>query len=150
MLSLLILERQQKDFLKSISNSHITLASLFIWNGNDKFVNTLRNSLKNHTRIQTKNRQNLHPFSDQNDAKTTPFGAAHTYKAYIMALFPAPPAPPPKHTHTHPGDQIIFSFRMRSFANSRQGWWSILNKSLIDKHVLEHRYSYKRALSNNP
>ena len=26
------LERQQKGFLKSISNSHITLSSLFIWN----------------------------------------------------------------------------------------------------------------------
>ena len=112
MLSLLILEtsleRQQKDFLKSISNSHITLASLFIWNGNDKFVNTLRNSLKNHTRIQTKNRQNLHPFSDQNDAKTTPFGAAHTYKAYIIALFPPPP-PPNTHTHT-PVIKLSFRF----------------------------------------
>ena len=91
-----------------------------------------------------KNRQNLHPFSDQNGAKTTPFGAAHTFKAYIMEYFP----PPPPHTHTR--DQIIFSFRRRSFANSREGLWSIFNKSLIDKHVLEHRYSYKRALSNNP
>ena len=111
MLSLLILEtsleRQQKDFLKSISNSHITLASLFIWNGNDKFVHTLRYSLKNHTRIQTKNRQNLHPFSDQNDAKTTPFGAAHTYKAYIMEYSP----PPPTHTHTHtPVIKLSFRF----------------------------------------
>ena len=29
---LLRLERQQKDFLKSTSNSHITLSFLFIWN----------------------------------------------------------------------------------------------------------------------
>ena len=26
---------------------------------------------------------NLHPISVQNDAKTIPFGAAHTYMAYI-------------------------------------------------------------------
>ena len=32
MLLLLRLERQQKDFLKSIWNLHITLSFLFIWN----------------------------------------------------------------------------------------------------------------------
>ena len=31
-LSLLRLERKQKDFLKATSNSHITLPFLFIWN----------------------------------------------------------------------------------------------------------------------
>ena len=48
------LERQQKGFLKSISNSHIILSFLFIWNWNDKYVHALPNSLENHTRIQTK------------------------------------------------------------------------------------------------
>ena len=133
MLSLLILERQQKDFLKSISNSHITLASLFIWNGNDKFVHTLRYSLKNDTRIQTKIGKIYTRFQTKTAQKPHPLGRH------------IPPHPPPPHTQ-----QIIFSFWMRSFANSHQGWWSIFNKSLIDKHVLEHRYSYKRALSNNP
>ena len=33
--------------------------------------------------------QNLYPFSDQNDAKTTPFGAAYTYVIYISP----PPSP---------------------------------------------------------
>ena len=32
--------------------------------------------------------QNLYPFSDQNDGKTTPFGAAYTYVIYIS---PPPP-----------------------------------------------------------
>ena len=53
-----------------------------------------------------KNRQNLHPFSDQNGAKTTPFGAAHTYKAYIMEYFPPPPL---THTHT-PVIKLSFRF----------------------------------------
>ena len=37
-----------------------------------------RGSLENDTRGQ-----NLYPFSDQNSSKTIPFGAAHTYIAYI-------------------------------------------------------------------
>ena len=51
---------QQKYFLKSISNSHITLSFLFIW----KCLTT-----------------------NQSDAKTLPFGAAHTS-----------PPPPPEET----------------------------------------------------
>ena len=149
MLSLLILERQQKDFLKSISNSHITLASLFIWNGNDKFVHTLRYSLKNDTRIQTKIGKLYTRFQTKTAQKPHPLGR-HIPIRHIYWSTGGPPPPPPPPTHTHPGDQIIFSFRMRSFANSRQLFWSIFNNSLIDKHVLEHRYSYKRALSNNP
>ena len=38
---LLRLERQHKDFLQSISNSHVNLFFLFIWNWNDKYVYTL-------------------------------------------------------------------------------------------------------------
>ena len=34
--------------------------------------------------------QNLYPFSDQNGSKTIPFGAAHTYIAYI-GEYPPPP-----------------------------------------------------------
>ena len=41
-----------------------------------------RGSLQNYTRFQT-NGQSLKPFSDQNGAETLPFGAAHTYMAYI-------------------------------------------------------------------
>ena len=41
-----------------------------------------RSSLENHTRFQMK-MSSLYPFSDQSRAKTLPFGAAHTYMAYI-------------------------------------------------------------------
>ena len=37
-----------------------------------------RSSLENHNRIQTKSGKSLYPFSNQNGAKTIPFGAAHT------------------------------------------------------------------------
>ena len=39
---------------KSISNSHISLSFLAIWNWKDKSVHTLPSSLENHTRFQTK------------------------------------------------------------------------------------------------
>ena len=35
---------------KSISNSHISLSCLLIWNWNDKYVHTLCSSVENHTR----------------------------------------------------------------------------------------------------
>ena len=71
------LERQQKDFLKLISNLHIALSFLFIWDLNDKYVHALPNSLENHTRIQTKIKKSL-PVSRPKSPKTIPFGAAHT------------------------------------------------------------------------
>ena len=40
MSSLLRLKPQQKEFLKSISNSHITLSFLWIWNWNDEHIGT--------------------------------------------------------------------------------------------------------------
>ena len=51
MISLLRLERKQKN---SSSNSHISRSFLLIWNWKDKYVHTLRSSLENHTRFQTK------------------------------------------------------------------------------------------------
>ena len=45
------------------------------------FIRSCR-SLENHTRFNFTG-QNLYPFSDQNGSKTIPFGAAHTYIAYI-------------------------------------------------------------------
>ena len=41
MSSLPRLERQRKDFLKSISNSDITLSFLLIWNWNDEYNDAL-------------------------------------------------------------------------------------------------------------
>ena len=40
--------------------------------------------------IPDPNGQSLYPFSDQNGARTLPFGAAHTYMAYIWE-YPPPP-----------------------------------------------------------
>ena len=40
--------------------------------------------------IPDPNGQSLYPFLDQNGARTLPFGAAHTYKAYIRE-YPPPP-----------------------------------------------------------
>ena len=66
-----------------------SLSLLFIF-GVEK-TNTFirsRGSLENYTRF---NGQNLYPFSDQNDSKTIPFGAAHTYIAYIGEYPPSGP-----------------------------------------------------------
>ena len=49
-----LLRTQTKYFLKSISNSHISLSFLFIWNGNGKYVHDSRRSLENPTQFQTK------------------------------------------------------------------------------------------------
>ena len=98
MLSLLILERQQKDFLKFISNSHITLASLFIWNGNDKFVHTLPYSLKNDTRIQTKIGKIYTRFLTKTAQKPHPLGRHLPIRHIQRNTSPSPP--PPTHTHT--------------------------------------------------
>ena len=85
-LTVLRLERQQKDFLKSTSNSHITLSFLFIWNWNDTYVHGF---LPKPYPSSDQNRQNLYPFSDQNGVrKTQPFGEQHTYKANIREYPP--------------------------------------------------------------
>ena len=74
MLSLLRLERKQKN-IQSISNSHISLSFLLIWNWNDKYVHSLCISLENHTRFQTKVGKVYTGFQlDQNGAKTLPDG----------------------------------------------------------------------------
>ena len=46
-----------------------------------------RSSLENHTKFQTK-MASLYPFSDQNGENTIPFGAVHTYMAYIREYSP--------------------------------------------------------------
>ena len=62
------LERQRSDFLKSISNSGITLSYLF----GIETTNTMmhyRSFLENHTRFQTKTGEVRYPFSDRNSLK---------------------------------------------------------------------------------
>ena len=57
--------------------------------------------------------QNLYPFSDQNAAKTIPFGEAYTYVIYIS---PPPPAP---HNNTCQTQTWI------------EGWLSEMSKGLF-------------------
>ena len=56
-----------------------------------------RSSLKNHTRFQTKMDKVYTHFQTKMAQKTLPFGAAHTYTAYVREYFPtsAPPQPSP-------------------------------------------------------
>ena len=68
MSSLLRLERKQKKFFKSISNSHISLSFLLVWNWSDKYVHTVPSFPRK-----------LYPISDQNGTKNRPDGAAHSY-----------------------------------------------------------------------
>ena len=79
---------KQKDFLKSISNSLITLSMWFIWNWNDEYVHTLLYFPRKPYPIPDQNEQHLYLFSHRNGAKTIPFGAAHTYMAYIRECPP--------------------------------------------------------------
>ena len=57
-----------------------SLSFLLIWNWKDKYVHTLRRSLENHTRFQTKMGK---AYSDQNDTKTLPGWAGHTYMSWV-------------------------------------------------------------------
>ena len=96
-LTVLRLERQEKDFLKSTSNSHVTLSFLFIWNWNDIYVHAFpRKPYPN----SDQSRQNLYQFSDQNGPKTIPFGVAHTKKANKIE-YPPLPSPPQGYRMKH-------------------------------------------------
>ena len=70
------------------------LSFLLIWNWNNKYVH-IRSLFPWKTySIPDQNEQSVYPFSDQNGGKTLPFGAAHTYTAYIGEY---PPPNPPTH-----------------------------------------------------
>ena len=75
MSSLLRLKLQQKHFLKSIPDSHITLSFLFIWNS--EATNTLthhRSSFVNHARFQTKMSKVYTLFQTKTEKKPYPMG----------------------------------------------------------------------------
>ena len=82
---------RQGEFFKCISNSHISLPFLLIWNWNVNctFIHS-RGSLEKPYPIPDQIGQNLYPFSDQN-SKTLPVGAAHTHMAYKMEWLPPEP-----------------------------------------------------------
>ena len=85
MLPLLGLERQQKEFLKSTSNLHITLTSF-----GTETTNTFMHSLQKRYPNSDQDRQSLYPFSDpENGAKTLPLGVGvHTYEGKYKGVPP--------------------------------------------------------------
>ena len=64
------------------------LSFLAIRNWNDKYVYTLLEFSRKPYPIPDETKKSLYPFSDQNAAKTIPFGAAHTYMTYIEGSTP--------------------------------------------------------------
>ena len=64
------------------------LSFLTIRNWNDKYVYTLLEFSRKPYPIPDETKKSLYPFSDQNAAKTIPFGAAHTYITYIEGSTP--------------------------------------------------------------
>ena len=89
-----------------------------------------RSSLVNLTRFQTsQNGQNLYPFSDQNDAKTKPLGAAPTYMGYIRGY-------PPPGPHTQAEKKVTV-------------WQLIkLNGGLSGPQTTGHNQSWARVFLN--
>ena len=73
-----------------ISNSHISISSLFIWNWNDKYVHTdvrSRSFLKTHTRFQC--------FHTKKAQK--PYTSGRTYLYGLYKGVPSSPGPNPFH-----------------------------------------------------
>ena len=65
---------QTNKFFKFISNSHISLSFLLIWNGSDLVFIHSRSSLKNHTRFQTKMDKVYTRFQTKTAQKHHPMG----------------------------------------------------------------------------
>ena len=74
-----------KNFLKPISNSHIPLSFLFIWNTFRHY----RSSLENHTRFQTEMTKIYTRFQTKT-AENLPFRTAHTLYGLYEGVPPGP------------------------------------------------------------
>ena len=85
MLSLLKLERKQKKFFKSISNSHISQFLSYSF-----AIETINTFIHSRSSLNNQNGQSVYPFSDPDGAKTLPDGVEHTYTANIRE-YPPPP-----------------------------------------------------------
>ena len=87
MSSLLRLERKQ-------NSSNLFRIRIFLFRSYSFGIETIstfiysRSSLEKSYPILDQNGKSVYPFSDQNIAKTPPFGAAHTYIAYIRKYPP--------------------------------------------------------------
>ena len=78
--------KTQHTYLHRQKLGHYCSYSFIIETTNTFIPNVV--SFVNHIRFWTKNGQNLYPFSDQNGAKTIPFGVAHTCMAYKREYVP--------------------------------------------------------------
>ena len=67
---------------KRISRSHVSLSTSFGIETMNTFIFSYEFSPEPYP-VPYPNGQSLYPFSDQNGARTLPFGVAHTYNAYI-------------------------------------------------------------------
>ena len=75
-----------------------------------EFIRSYTLVVPSKTMILDQNGQSLYPSSDQNGAKTIPFGAAHTYMAYIRDYHPSSPPPSPSNPrslHDHSRGLIV-------------------------------------------
>ena len=91
MSSLLRLKAPYKDVFKSISNSHITLCFLFIWNWNDEHTDSQPcSSFLNHTHFPTKMGKIYTRFQTKTAQNPHPFGGT-----YLYGLYKGVPLPPP-------------------------------------------------------
>ena len=85
---------------------HFEFAYLFLFLSYSFGIETIktfihsRNSLENHTRFQIKMGKVYPRFKTKNGAKTLPYGAAHTYMAYIRK-HPPPPAGKKRQVKNH-------------------------------------------------
>ena len=73
---------QTQKLFKPIWNSHISLSFLLIWNCNDKNVHTLRSSLENPTRFQTKMGKVQTRFQTKRCKNPTRWGGTYPYGLY--------------------------------------------------------------------
>ena len=118
MSSLLRLKPPQKDFFNTISNSHITLSFLIIWNWNDEQTDTQPSSLVNHTRFPTKMGKNYTRFHTKTAQNLYPFGGT-----YVSGSYKGVPLPPP------PLQRLSCLVHFVNNANYATGWFAIWNLS---------------------
>ena len=78
------LELKQKDFLKTVSKSLISLSFWFIWNWSDNYVHTPPKFPRIPYPIPHQNGQNHSPFSDRNGPKSYALG-------WHIPICPPPP-----------------------------------------------------------
>ena len=123
---LLRLERQQKDLLKSSSNSHTTLSFLFSLEF-CYFLFICEYSpvvpLKTIPESRPKRKKNLYPFSDRNGAKTIqPFGAAQTRDINLYRGIPP--------------DLFFFFFTITTLSTSKEIYFTgAPNENIVQNHL---------------